>query len=108
MASDTNCLNEERLKAIREGLATLDELGRTLIGMFYGKDMSYDEMAEELNMNVNTMKVNLMRAKRLLAEYIAREYPEFAMEPKAAMELAGVDSETRNVDGEDFKFYFQR
>jgi len=108
MASDTNCLNEERLKAIREGLATLDELGRTIIGMFYGKDMSYDEMAEELNMNVNTMKVNLMRAKRLLAEYIAREYPEFAMEPKAAMELAGVDSETRNVDGEDFKFYFQR
>lgn len=108
MASDTECLNEERLKAIREGLATLDELGRSLIGMFYGKDMSYEEMAEEMNMNINTMKVQLMRAKRSLAAYIAREYPEFVMEPKEAMVLSGVDSEIRNVDGEDFKVYFKR
>jgi len=108
IASDTYCLNEERLKAIREGLATLNELGRNLIAMFYGKDMSYEKMAKKLNMNINTMKVELMRAKQSLAKYIAREYPEFVMEPKKAMVLSKVESETHNVDGEDFEFYFKR
>lgn len=106
VASDSKVLNDERLKAIREGLSTVDELGRRLISMFYGKDMSYEEMAAEVGMNINTMKIALMRAKHKLAEYIMRAYPEFEVRSAPAKRFAAAKKDTVVVDGEEHITYY--
>lgn len=104
-SSDSRILEEERKEALREALASLDDTGRKLIAMFYGKEMSYDEMADEMEMNANTMRVHLMRAKRKVAEYISRMFPEFEMKAYASKSLQKVDTEKVNVDGEDYLTY---
>ena len=104
--ADSTVLDRERKKAIRQGLATLDENGRKLIAMFYGKEMSYEEIAVEMGMNANTMKVHLMRAKHKLAEYVSRFYPEFEMQPMAVKSFSGVTKEKVIIDGEEHVTYF--
>ena len=106
ISTDSKVLDNERRRAIRKGLSSLDNNGRKLIAMFYGKEMSYEEMAEEMQMNTNTMKVHLMRAKRKLAEYISRMFPEFEMRSLDVKELAGVKSREKiTVDGEEYIEY---
>ena len=41
-----------------------------IINLRYFREMSYKEMAEKLNEPMNTIKVKLLRAKKLLAEII--------------------------------------
>lgn len=105
VSADANLLRSEQRKAIREGLATLDELGRRLILMFFAQDKQYDEIAKEIGMNTNTMRVQLMRAKKKLGEYIERAYPEFKMRVTEGCSTASITSEKKNVDGEDIMCY---
>lgn len=106
-SADSLTLKNEQRKAIREALDTLDETGRTLIGMFYGQQKTYEEISVELNMNEGSMKAFMFRAKQKIKEYISREYPELAMKASHAHKFAGpLNSEVKKIDGEEFLVFF--
>jgi RNA polymerase sigma-70 factor (ECF subfamily) len=106
-ATDAAALSKERTAALNEALSQLDETGRMLIDMFYNKEMRYEEMAERTGLQVNTMKVILFRAKKKLAEYFQRAYPEFKMQALDSKNFSSVKSEEVNIgDGETQTVYY--
>jgi len=105
--SDSLTLRNEQKKAVREALATLDDIGRLLIGMFYGQQKSYQEIVVELNMNEGSLKALMFRAKQKVKEFITREYPELVLKEQAAHNFRGkLKSEVKKIDGEDFTIFF--
>lgn len=105
VTTDGSTLTGERMKALKEAMATLDDLGRQLVTMFYDKEMRYEEIADAMGMNTNTMKVQLMRAKKKIGEYIKRAYPEFEMRAFEPAPSKNYRSETIVVDGEEHTIY---
>ena len=66
----------ERAEQDRElgaALAALSDRERMVIGLRYGADLSYDEIAEVLNVPLGTAKTWLFRAKQRLADLIERD-----------------------------------
>jgi RNA polymerase sigma factor (sigma-70 family) len=105
-SSDSLILMNERRKIIREALAGLDDSSRNILGMYYGQQKDYQEISEELNINLNTLKVHMMRAKQKVKEFILGQYPELVRKEASAWEGRKLDSETKNIDGEDFTIFF--
>ncbi len=52
---------------LNETLKRLSPRYRKMVEMRFYKEMSYTEIAEELNLPLGTVKVNILRAKALLA-----------------------------------------
>ncbi|MDP2692688.1 MAG: RNA polymerase sigma factor [bacterium] len=105
--SDSLTLRNEQKKAVREALATLDDIGRMLIGLFYGKQMSYQEIVVELNINEGSLKAMMFRAKQKVKEFITREYPELVLKEQSAHNFhRKLKSEVKRIDGEDFTVFF--
>lgn len=68
-------LNKVRMQKMREKfienlLSRMSERERMIIKYYYFDDMSYDEIADKLNICLNSMKVTLMRAKKKLKSKI--------------------------------------
>lgn len=99
-STDATTMDKEKTAALQEALQQLDETGRILIDMFYNKEMRYEEMALQTGMNVSTMKVILFRAKKKLAEYFQRAYPEFKLPAMNSKNFTSVKSTEELVDGE--------
>ncbi len=59
-------------RELRAALATLNERERTVIGLRYGADLSYDEIADILQVPLGTAKTWLFRAKQRLADVMER------------------------------------
>lgn len=59
---------KDQQKFIHQALQKLLELDRTVITLFYLKEFSLEEIAEIINLNVNTVKVRLHRARKRLAD----------------------------------------
>ncbi len=58
----------DEMARVRQTIATLPELQRTIIQLRDVEEMEYDEMAEILNMQVNAIRVNLSRARKTVRE----------------------------------------
>lgn len=79
LASDINnpeeeCYSKELIKRRRELvnslLSKMSERDRKLVTMYYFEDKSYEEIAEALDLKLNSMRVYLKRAKEILRDEI--------------------------------------
>lgn len=64
----------ERSEQVREALVSLPAHYRVVIELRHYQDMSYDEIASELNIPLSDVKSNLFRARKLLAEKLHATY----------------------------------
>ena len=59
---------KERSEQIRAALACLPPHYRVVVELRHYQDLSYDEIAQELNLPISDVKSHLFRARKLLAE----------------------------------------
>lgn len=59
---------KERSEQIRQALASLPSNYRVVVELRHYQELSYDEIANELNMPLSDVKSHLFRARKLLAE----------------------------------------
>ena len=70
-ASD-DLLGKERRAYLEQGLAELSEKDRTLLTLYYFQELSLEEMAEVVAQPVNTVKVQVHRARARLARVLEK------------------------------------
>lgn len=63
---EENIIHEQRVQILREVVRQLKPRYRKLVEMRYFEEMSYEEIAEKLDMPLGTVKVQLFRARDLL------------------------------------------
>ncbi|MDO6738883.1 RNA polymerase sigma factor [Wenyingzhuangia sp. 2_MG-2023] len=61
---------EQNLAQLKKNIKRLKPKYQEVINLRYFQDLSYTEIAKELNEPINNVKVKLLRAKKLLAEII--------------------------------------
>lgn len=61
-------------KILEEGLASLGEIHRTMIVLREVENLSYDEIAEIMELPAGTVKSRLARARTALKEYVESRY----------------------------------
>lgn len=66
-------LDEERLRAVREALARLDEVFRTAVVLRDVDGLSYEEISEILGVPVGTVRSRIHRGRREIRRMIAGE-----------------------------------
>jgi RNA polymerase sigma factor (sigma-70 family) len=65
-------IRKQRLDSMRRALMQLDRKYRLMLEMRYFEELSYDEIAAELNLPLGTVKAQLFRAKELLCELLQK------------------------------------
>ena len=73
-------IKEEKQALIKKCINKLPEKSSVLLTLFYFEDLSLDEIAKIINMEANTVKVKLFRARKKLA-VILEQY----LEPQKSM-----------------------
>ncbi|MBR3960146.1 MAG: sigma-70 family RNA polymerase sigma factor [Bacteroidales bacterium] len=63
---EESIIHEQRVQMLREVVKQLKPRYRRLVELRYFEELSYEEIAEELNMPIGTVKVQLFRARDLL------------------------------------------
>lgn len=63
-------IRKQNAKIVRKAVATLKTPYRTLLELRYFKEYSYAEIAEELNLPLGTVKVQLFRSREKLLELL--------------------------------------
>ena len=61
---------QRRLASLRRGLAQLDAGKRTTLDLYYVEERSIAEIAELQKKSVSAVKMELLRSRRLLAEFV--------------------------------------
>ncbi|SDE87754.1 RNA polymerase sigma-70 factor, ECF subfamily [Pricia antarctica] len=72
-SAEDQLINEQNLAKLLLHIKKLKPHYQEIINLRYFKELSYTEIANELNEPVNNVKVKLLRAKKLLAEAIKGE-----------------------------------
>ncbi len=70
---ETTYVRREQAAIIREAILSLPPHYRAVIELRHFQDMDYQQMAETLNLPLNTVKSHLFRARKLLAQALSRE-----------------------------------
>jgi len=65
-------IKEQNAKIMRKAVATLKPRYRTLLELRYFKEYSYAEIAEELNLPLGTVKVQLFRSREMLFDLLKK------------------------------------
>lgn len=65
-------ITEQNLAKLLRDIKKLKPHYQEIINLRYFQELSYKEMAEELNESINNVKVRLLRAKKLLADIIKK------------------------------------
>ena len=65
-------INKQKIKHMRNVVSRLKPRYRTLVELRYFKEYSYDEIAEELDIPIGTVKAQLFRARELLLNILSR------------------------------------
>ena len=65
-------IKQQRADLVQEVIKQINPKYATLIELRYFKEMSYDEIAKELDQPLGTIKVQLHRAKHMLKKYTRR------------------------------------
>jgi RNA polymerase sigma factor (sigma-70 family) len=63
---EEHMINEQKIRLLRDVVSNLKPRYRTLVELRYFKEYSYEEIAEELNVPLGTVKAQLFRARELL------------------------------------------
>jgi RNA polymerase sigma-70 factor (ECF subfamily) len=63
---EANLINNQKIKMLREVVSKLKPRYRTLVELRYFKEYSYEEISEELELPIGTVKAQLFRARELL------------------------------------------
>lgn len=63
---EASLINDQKIKLLREVVAKLKPRYRTLVELRYFKEYSYEEIAQELDLPIGTVKAQLFRARELL------------------------------------------
>ena len=66
-------IQRQKLRIFEAYVDLLKPHYQEVIKMRYFQDMSYNEISEQLQEPLNTVKVKIMRAKKLLAEIIVKQ-----------------------------------
>ena len=84
-ADPEQALNSQELRSeVRRALAQLDEHHRLVLTLYYFDDMKYTDIAEVLDMPLNTVKSHIRRGKERLAALLSTQ----AQPPAAARAVA--------------------
>ena len=70
---DNKLLNKERNTLIQEAIDALPPKYRKAILLRHTKDKSYEEIAEELNLPLGTVKVRIFRAREMLKKLLRNQ-----------------------------------
>lgn len=65
---ESELISEQQKTLLKEAVKSMDGIFSRVIELRYFKELSYEEISEWLNIPVGTIKVQLYRAKKLLAE----------------------------------------
>lgn len=65
-------INEQNLAELLSYIKKLNKKQQEIINLRYFQELSYREISETLNESMSSVKVNLLRAKKLLSEIIVR------------------------------------
>ncbi len=73
---------------IKKGYKRYDQgkLERDIMQMYYIQEKSYEEIAKKLRMNINTMKITLMRAKDKIADMVDARRVEMELDKISSMD----------------------
>jgi RNA polymerase sigma-70 factor, ECF subfamily len=94
---ETSALTREQSAEVQRLLAQLDPDYRTPLVLRYWEDLSYEEIAETMNVTVPAVKSRLFRARQRMAELLAAR--EATARPPAGGGTAS--RQTRRVSGRD-------
>lgn len=61
-------IDKQRMQLLRTAVSQLPEKYRKVIELRYFEDLSYEEIAEQLSLTLSNVKIQIMRAKQMLAE----------------------------------------
>ncbi|KWW28916.1 MAG: RNA polymerase sigma-70 factor, ECF subfamily [bacterium P3] len=70
-------MTAQRARLLRELVAQLKPRYRKIVEMRYFDELSYEEIAEKLSLPMGTVKVQLMRARNLLASIMREQESQF-------------------------------
>ena len=62
-----------RNRSLAQALGQLPERQRIAVSLYYFEELSYEEIAEAMEMNLNTVRTQIRRGKMALAEMLDRE-----------------------------------
>ncbi|MBO4382098.1 MAG: sigma-70 family RNA polymerase sigma factor [Bacteroidales bacterium] len=61
-------IDKQRIRMMRLAVAQLPDKYRKVVELRYYQELSYDEIAEELNISLSNVKIQLLRAKNMLSQ----------------------------------------
>ena len=61
-------IDKQRLQLLRAAVAELPEKYRKVIELRYYEDLAYEEISERLGLSLSNVKIQIMRAKQMLAQ----------------------------------------
>jgi len=67
---DRHIVEDQRRALLQEAIDALPEKYRLVIVLRHQQEKSYEEIAEELNLPLGTVKAHIFRARRLLYKYL--------------------------------------
>lgn len=70
---EDDIITEQNLSQLLNDIKTLKPAYQEVIQLRYFQEMSYQDMAEQLDEPLNNIKIKLLRAKKLLAETISKK-----------------------------------
>jgi len=70
---ELDLIKSQRIDKMQHVVNSMDEIFSRVIALRYFKEYSYEEISEELNIPVGTIKVQLHRAKKILLEKFTDE-----------------------------------
>jgi len=71
-SAEDQIITEQNLNRLLQFIKQLKPAYQEVIQMRYFQEMSYQEIADDLNEPLNNVKIKLLRAKKLLAEIISK------------------------------------
>ena len=72
-SAEDKLIIEQNLATLLKHIKKLKPHYQQVINLRYFQELSYEEIAQELNEPINNVKVKLLRAKKLLAEIITKQ-----------------------------------
>jgi RNA polymerase sigma factor (sigma-70 family) len=72
---EEDMINQQKISMMRSVIQKLKPGYQDLIEMRYFKELSYEEIAEELNLPLGTVKAQLYRAREILYDLLKKNHP---------------------------------
>jgi len=73
---EDNLINEQKLKSLKSKINKLKPSYKKVIELKYFNELSYKEISIKLGQPINNIKVRVLRAKKVLAEIIEKNWKE--------------------------------